>query len=254
MKRIGVQFVKRIVLCYLCKMQIKKAEFICSNTRVDKLPEGKLPEYAFIGRSNVGKSSLINAMVGKKGLAKTSQKPGKTQLINHFIINEDWFLVDLPGYGFAKTSKSNREAWEKFIRRYLTHRDNLQCIFVLIDSRHEPQKIDLEFCYWLGERGLPFMLVFTKADKQSNVKSDVNMSKFRKALAEWFEEIPKCFLTSAEVKSGCDAILETIGDINTRFVMPDLTAPSDEVGYEEGDEDKYGDVDPDRYRHAGEEE
>ncbi|MDH5827099.1 ribosome biogenesis GTP-binding protein YihA/YsxC [Sphingobacterium sp. SG20118] len=235
-------------------MQIKKAEFICSNTRVDKLPEGKLPEYAFIGRSNVGKSSLINAMVGKKGLAKTSQKPGKTQLINHFIINDDWFLVDLPGYGFAKTSKTNREAWEKFIRRYLTHRDNLQCIFVLVDSRHEPQKIDLEFCYWLGERGLPFMLVFTKADKQSNVKSDVNMSKFKKALGEWFEEIPKCFLTSAEVKSGCDAILDTIADINTRFVLPEVdTDRNDE--YDDDDEDRFADVeDKDRYRFADEEE
>lgn len=235
-------------------MQIKKAEFICSNTRVDKLPEGKLPEYAFIGRSNVGKSSLINAMVGKKGLAKTSQKPGKTQLINHFIINDDWFLVDLPGYGFAKTSKTNREAWEKFIRRYLTHRDNLQCIFVLVDSRHEPQKIDLEFCYWLGERGLPFMLVFTKADKQSNVKSDVNMSKFKKALGEWFEEIPKCFLTSAEVKSGCDAILDTIADINTRFVLPEVdTDRHDE--YDDDDEDRFADVeDKDRYRFADEEE
>jgi len=205
-------------------MLIKKAEFVCSNTRVDKLPEASLPEYAFIGRSNVGKSSLINAMVGKKGLAKTSQKPGKTQLINHFIINDDWYLVDLPGYGFAKTSKSNRQAWEKFIRRYLTHRDNLQCVFVLIDSRHEPQKIDLDFCYWLGECGLPFMLIFTKADKQSAVKSDVNMAKFRKALAQWFEEVPQSFLTSAENKVGGEAILETIAGINKNFVMPDLSS------------------------------
>lgn len=126
--------------------------------------------------------------------------------------------------------------------------------FVLIDSRHEPQKIDLEFCYWLGEKGLPFMLVFTKADKQSHVKSDVNMSKFRKALSEWFEEIPKCFLTSAEVKSGCDAILDTIADINTRFVLPEVTSDVDQEGYDDGDEDKYGDVDLDRYRHADEEE
>jgi len=203
-------------------MQVKKAEFICSNTRVDKLPEPKLPEYAFIGRSNVGKSSLINAMVNRKGLAKTSQKPGKTQLINHFIINDDWFLVDLPGYGFAKTSKSNRSEWEKFIRRYLTRRENLQCVFVLIDSRLEPQKIDLEFCCWLGECGIPFMLVFTKADKQSAVKSDVNIAKFRKALLAWFEEIPPHFLTSAEYKTGCEDILATIDDINGRFVMPEL--------------------------------
>ncbi|WP_033562928.1 ribosome biogenesis GTP-binding protein YihA/YsxC [Sphingobacterium sp. SYP-B4668] len=203
-------------------MQVKKAEFICSNTRVDKLPEPKIPEYAFIGRSNVGKSSLINAMVNKKGLAKTSQKPGKTQLINHFIINDDWYLVDLPGYGFAKTSKSNRSEWEKFIRRYLTRRENLQCVFVLVDSRLEPQKIDLEFCCWLGECGIPFMLVFTKSDKQSAVKSDVNIAKFRKALLEWFEEVPPHFLTSAEYKTGCEDILAVIDDINGRFVIPEI--------------------------------
>ena len=201
-------------------MLIKTAEFVCSNTRVDQLPAPTLPEYAFIGRSNVGKSSLINAMTRKKGLAKTSQKPGKTQLINHFIINSDWYLVDLPGYGFAQTSKKNRADWEKFIRRYLTKRDSLQCVFVLIDSRHEPQKIDLDFCCWLGENGLPFMLVFTKADKQSGVKSDQNMAHFRRALLKWFEEVPPCFLTSAETKTGTEEILETIASINTRFELP----------------------------------
>lgn len=201
-------------------MLVKTAEFVTSNTDVRKLPAPTLPEYAFIGRSNVGKSSLINALVSRKGLAKTSQKPGKTQLINHFIINEEWYLVDLPGYGFAQTSKKNRAEWERFIRQYLTRRDNLQCIFVLIDSRHEPQKVDLEFCCWLGEQGLPFLLVFTKADKQSNFKSEQNIAKFRTALLTWFEEVPSCFLTSAEKKAGTEEILNTIDDINKNFILP----------------------------------
>lgn len=198
-------------------MMIKSAEFLCSNTRVDKLPEANKPEYAFIGRSNVGKSSLINAMTGRKNLAKTSQKPGKTQLINHFLINDEWYLVDLPGYGFAKTSKSNREEWDKFIRKYLSDRTNLQCVFVLIDSRLEPQKIDIDFCAWLGEHGIPFVLAFTKADKQSAVKSDQNISKFRKALLSWFEEVPPVFLTSSETKKGCDELLTFIEEVNSRF-------------------------------------
>ncbi|MBE8720487.1 ribosome biogenesis GTP-binding protein YihA/YsxC [Sphingobacterium pedocola] len=201
-------------------MLVKSAEFVCSNTEVSKLPESNLPEYAFIGRSNVGKSSLINAMTNKKGLAKTSQKPGKTQLINHFIINDNWYLVDLPGYGFAQTSKKNRAEWSKFIRHYLTRRENLQCVFVLIDSRLEPQKIDLDFCCWLGEKGLPFMLAFTKADKQSGVKSDQNVSKFKKALLNWFEEVPPHFVTSAEKKMGTEEILHTIDDINQNFILP----------------------------------
>lgn len=204
-------------------MLVKTAEFVCSNTQVDKLPDPKLPEYAFIGRSNVGKSSLINALTSRKGLAKTSQKPGKTQLINHFIINDNWFLVDLPGYGYAQTSKKNRAEWGKFIRRYLTDRENLQCIFVLIDSRLEPQKIDLEFCCWLGEQGLSFMLVFTKADKQSGVKSDQNVAKFKRALLTWFEEVPPQFITSSETRLGVEDILVTIDDINTTFEAPTLT-------------------------------
>jgi len=202
-------------------MLIKSAEFVCSNTDVRQLPAPQLPEYAFIGRSNVGKSSLINAMTRRKGLAKTSQKPGKTQLINHFIMNEDWYLVDLPGYGFAQTSKKNRSEWEKFIRAYLTKRENLQCIFVLIDSRHEPQKIDVDFCCWLGEQGLPFLLVFTKADKQSAVKTDQNVAKFRKALLKFFEAVPKHFITSSELKTGTDEILDTIHEVNLNFQAPE---------------------------------
>lgn len=203
-------------------MIVKSAEFICSNTRVDKLPDPTLPEYAFIGRSNVGKSSLINAMVNKKGLAKTSQSPGKTQLINHFLINNNWYLVDLPGYGYAKSSKSNRSEWEKFIRRYLRERENLQCVFVLIDSRHEPQKVDIDFCCWLGEHSIPFMLVFTKADKQSRVKSDQNIARFRKKLGTWFEEVPPTFITSAESQLGCDEVLSTIAEINQGFEKPTM--------------------------------
>ncbi|MBK1440296.1 YihA family ribosome biogenesis GTP-binding protein [Parapedobacter sp. ISTM3] len=198
-------------------MVIKTATFVSSNTRIDKLPAPEMPEYAFIGRSNVGKSSLINALTGRRHLAKTSQTPGKTQVINHFLINDAWYLVDLPGYGFAKTSKSNRVAWEKFIRRYLLQRESLQCVFVLIDSRHDPQRIDLDFCYWLGENGIPFMLVFTKADKQTRTKSDANIDKFRKALLQWFEEVPQHFLTSAETRMGCEPLLDTIDDINRNF-------------------------------------
>ena len=198
-------------------MIIKSAEFQCSNTRTDKLPAPELPEYAFIGRSNVGKSSLINMLVQRKGLAKTSQTPGKTQLINHFLINENWHLVDLPGYGYARTSKSNRGEWSKFISFYLRNRENLQCVFVLIDSRLAPQKIDIEFCSWLGENGLPFQLIFTKADKQSRVKTDQNVAKFKKALLEIFEEVPQQYITSSETQEGRDELLNFIDGLNKEF-------------------------------------
>lgn len=200
-------------------MIIKSAEFICSNTRTDKLPPPVLPEYAFIGRSNVGKSSLINMLLQRKGLAKTSQNPGKTQLINHFRVNEDWYLVDLPGYGYARTSKANRGEWERFIRYYLRHRESLQCVFVLIDSRVEPQKIDIDFCNWLGETGIPFLLIFTKADKQSAVKTDQTVAKFRKELLKSFEEVPKIFITSSENTLGREAVLGSISELNQAFIL-----------------------------------
>ena len=209
-------------------MIIKSATFICSNTKVSALPPPNMPEYAFIGRSNVGKSSLINMLVGQHGLAKTSQRPGKTQLINHFLINEKWYIVDLPGYGYAKVSKSSRENWEKFIRNYITKRESLQCVFVLIDSRLEPQKIDLEFCCWMGEIQIPFALLFTKADKQSSAKTDKNVAAFKKALKGWFEEIPPNMVTSAEKGQGKDEVLQFIEEVNKDFVMPIFT-PKEEL-------------------------
>lgn len=202
-------------------MIIKSADFIASNTRTDKLPPPVLPEYAFIGRSNVGKSSLINMLVQKKGLAKTSQTPGKTQLINHFKINESWYIVDLPGYGFAKVSKSSRGEWERFIRYYLRHRETLQCVFVLLDSRLKPQKIDLEFCAWLGGEGIPFVLTFTKSDKQKRLKTLLNIDLFKAAMLQYFEEVPEIFITSAEKGEGRDEVLQFIQDINQRFVIPE---------------------------------
>jgi GTP-binding protein len=202
-------------------MIVKSAEFICSNTQISKLPPPVKPEYAFIGRSNVGKSSLINMLTAKKGLAKTSQTPGKTQLINHFLVNDNWYIVDLPGYGYARASKSKKADWNKFIQQYLDKRESLQCVMALIDSRLEPQKIDLEFCNWLGEKGLSFVLVFTKADKQSNTKTDQNIAKFKKALGETFEEVPQCFITSSELHTGRDEILAFISGINQVFEIPD---------------------------------
>ncbi len=204
-------------------MIIKSAEFTVSNTKISKLPPPELPEYAFIGRSNVGKSSLINMLLDVKGLAKTSQKPGKTQLINHFLVNKNWYVVDLPGYGYAKTSKSNRAEWAKFISNYLEKRESLQCVFVLIDSRLTPQKIDIEFCCWLGERSIPFVLVFTKADKQSNLKSKQNIGLFQKALLEFFDEVPECILSSAEKQLGKEDVLLLISNTNQNFEKPLIT-------------------------------
>ena len=212
-------------------MKIHKATYLISSPNYDQCLVLQAPEYAFIGRSNVGKSSIINAICGQKGLAKTSSAPGKTQLINHFEIisnevvkgrQEKWYIVDLPGYGYAKVSKSSREKWEKFIRNYITKRESLQCVFVLIDSRLEPQKIDLEFCSWLGECQIPFALVYTKADKQSGPKTDQNVAKFNKALLGWFEEMPPFFVTSAEKAQGKDEVLNFIKEVNEDFVMPDI--------------------------------
>jgi len=161
-------------------------------------------------------------LVQKKGLAKTSQTPGKTQLINHFLVNESWYIVDLPGYGYARASKSKKADWNRFIQTYLDKRESLQCVMVLIDSRLEPQKIDLEFCSWLGEKGLPFVMVFTKADKQSNLKTDQNIAKFRKAMLAFFEEAPQHFVTSAENMTGRDEVLGFIGGINHGFEIPEF--------------------------------
>ena len=209
-------------------MVIKSAEFTVSNTKISKLPPPELPEYAFIGRSNVGKSSLINMVLGVKGLAKTSQKPGKTQLINHFLINKTWYVVDLPGYGYAKSSKSNRAEWAKFISNYLEKRESLQCVFVLIDSRLEPQKLDIEFCCWLGERSIPFILLFTKADKQSNLKSQKHIGLFKNALLAFFDELPEPILTSAEKHLGKELVLEMITEINSRFEKPEILTETEE--------------------------
>ncbi len=195
-------------------MKINKATFVISNTDLRKAPQDPLPEYAFIGRSNVGKSSLINMLTNHKKLAKTSGTPGKTQLINHFIINEDWFLVDLPGYGYAKTSKNSRRKFQKLITDYFEQRRNLVNAFVLVDSRHAPQKIDMEFMRWLGEHQIPFSIVFTKADKLSSNELAKNTQKYKLAMmAEW-DSLPQTFVTSATSKMGQDEILNYIGRLN----------------------------------------
>ena len=196
-------------------MVIKSAEFVISNSRVEKCPTTGLPEYAFIGRSNVGKSSLINMLTARKGLAMTSQKPGKTQLINHFIINDAWYLVDLPGYGYARLGKDSRDSLRRMIEDYVLERKELVLLFVLLDCRHEPQKIDLEFIQWLGEEGVPFALVFTKADKLSKGRLAANVEAYKAKLREEWEELPPIFVTSSEERMGRNELLDYIEEINT---------------------------------------
>ena len=199
----------------IIEMKITTAEFIISNSEVSKCPLERIPEYAFIGRSNVGKSSLINMLTNHKNLAKTSGKPGKTQLINHFKINSNWFLVDLPGYGYARVSKKTKEVFQQFITDYFEKREQLVCAFVLIDIRHEAQQIDLEFIEYLGETEVPFCIVFTKADKISRTKIDSHVAAYRKQLlANNWEEMPQHFVTSATESTGKENVLQFIDEVN----------------------------------------
>lgn len=195
-------------------MNIREAEFVVSNTDFNLCPKPSRPEYAFIGRSNVGKSSLINTLTGRKSLAKISGKPGKTRLINHFLINKHWFLVDLPGYGYAQIGKTEREKFQKIIDGYLLHRENLLCTFVLIDIRHDPQKIDLAFFRWMGENGLPFVIVFTKSDKIKDTRVEGKVRKYIDTLMEEWEEAPQYFITSSLKKRGQEELLDFIASIN----------------------------------------
>lgn len=204
-------------------MTIKTAEFVISNTDYKRCPSPQMAEYAFIGRSNVGKSSLINALVNNKNLAKTSARPGKTQLINHFLINKTWYLVDLPGYGFAKISKEKRAEFHDMISEYLLNRTNLMCLFVLIDSRHNPQAIDQEFIQWLAENEIPFVLVFTKTDKLGKTVLLKNIEEYKLELLKQWEELPKIFITSAEKKTGLSEIATYIEQLNPQF--KEITTP-----------------------------
>ena len=198
-------------------MEIKTAVYLQSEVDWRKCPAPVMPEYAFIGRSNVGKSSLINMLTNNRSLAKTSSKPGKTQTINHFLMNKSWYLVDLPGYGFAKTSKTNREKWQKMISDYLLHRENLQLVFELVDSRLEPQQIDVDFINNLGENGIPFAIVFTKADKISSGKAMSNIQKMKNRLLETWESLPPMIKTSSLSGLGKDKILSYIDEINQQY-------------------------------------
>lgn len=198
-------------------MQIRDARFLASNTRVEDCPPPTLPEYAFIGRSNVGKSSLINMLTNRHGLAKTSSTPGKTQVINHFVVNDEWYLVDLPGYGYARVSKTERAGFGRMINAYLRRRENLTCVLVLLDSRHPPQAADLAFMAQLGEDGVPFVMVFTKTDKQSAARAKELVAAYLKRMGEEWDELPRHFLTSAETGAGRDELLGFVADVNRQL-------------------------------------
>jgi GTP-binding protein len=198
-------------------MQIKTAEFIVSNQEVFKCPTTQIPEYAFIGRSNVGKSSLINMLTNQKSLAKTSGRPGKTQLINHFIINKEWFLVDLPGYGYARVSKSTKKIFQKFITTYFKERKQLVSAFVLVDIRHEPQSIDLAFMRWLGKHEIPFSIIFTKADKLRPKSIERHIESYKNKILEFWEEMPNYFITSSSNYLGKEALLNYIDSVNNEL-------------------------------------
>ena len=198
-------------------MKIKTATFVVSNSDVSKCPKDRLPEYAFIGRSNVGKSSLINMLTNQKHLAKTSGRPGKTQLINHFIINKSWYLVDLPGYGYARVSKTEKKKFQTFITKYFEKRAQLVSAFILVDIRHEPQKIDLDFMNWLGEKGLPFSIIFTKADKLKPNPITQNIKLYQSKMLESWEEMPQYFITSSSKSIGKEELLSFIEQTNTEI-------------------------------------
>lgn len=193
---------------------IKEVQFVKSSANAKQCPDSELPEYAFVGRSNVGKSSLINALTNKRKLAKTSSTPGKTQLINHFIIDEQWYLVDLPGYGFAKVSKKKRSGFDYLIKDYLLNRSNMVCLFLLIDSRHDPLKADMEFLQWLGEHGVPFAICFTKADKLTKNKLESSIRNYKKELLKTWEELPPIFVTSSMKRDGLEELLTYISQVN----------------------------------------
>ncbi len=206
-------------------MKITSAKFEISNSNVAKCPTTNLHEYAFIGRSNVGKSSLINMLTGKKSLAMTSATPGKTTLINHFLINNSWYIVDLPGYGYARRSKSDRDKLQKIIEDYVLERPQMTSLFVLVDSRHEPQKIDMEFMEWLGENGVPFAIVFTKLDKLGRVAAAANVEAYKKELRKQWEELPPIFVTSSETGQGREELLSYIEELNNLPVMTSFDSP-----------------------------